>query len=338
MNKINLYVFIQIIKSCTLIFFIFVSIAWLTQISRLFAIMNNLNIEVTKILHLSTFLIPNLAYVILPFIVMFGLVLTFIKFDKDKELIAFFSLGLSINEIKKPLQIVSILILIMYIFLNFFLSPYIYEKYKKKEFEIRNYIDFNNINISNFIEIDRNTILDFKKNNNQFEDIFKNYNLNNESLIYAKTGKIIKENDKYVFNLINGYKLNIFPDQIEKLEFKNYNINLPIEVRFQHNTKDKNTVNIITIIKEKNYYLLSEKIFENLILLSIIIFFYFFILKENNLSLLHILKYISICILVLIINNIIKNIDLNFYVYLILNFLNILIVYLFLISRKLKIA
>ena len=337
MNKINLYVFIQIIKSCTLIFFIFVSIAWLTQISRLFAIMNNLNIEITKILHLSIYLIPNLAYVILPFIVMFGLVLTFIKFDKDKELIAFYSLGLSINEIKKPLQIVSIIILIIYLFLNLFLSPFIYEKYKKKEFEIRNYIDFNNINISNFIEIDKNTILDFKKNDNQFEDIFINYNLINESLIYAKSGKIIKENNKYIFNLIDGYKLNILSDQIEKLEFKNYNIDLPIEIRFQHNTKDKNTISIITILKEKNYYLLSEKIFENLILLSIIIFFYIYILKENNLSLLQILKYISICILILILHNMIKNIDLNLYIHLILNLLNILSIYLFLISRKIKI-
>ena len=337
MNKINLYVFIQIIKSCTLIFFIFVSIAWLTQISRLFAIMNNLNIEITKILHLSIYLIPNLAYVILPFIVMFGLVLTFIKFDKDKELIAFYSLGLSINEIKKPLQIVSIIILIIYLFLNLFLSPFIYEKYKKKEFEIRNYIDFNNINISNFIEIDKNTILDFKKNDNQFEDIFINYNLINESLIYAKSGKIIKENNKYIFNLIDGYKLNILSDQIEKLEFKNYNIDLPIEIRFQHNTKDKNTISIITILKEKNYYLLSEKIFENLILLSIIIFFYIYILKENNLSLLQILKYISICILILILHNMIKNIDLNLYIYLIFNLLNILSIYLFLISRKIKI-
>ena len=337
MNKINLYVFIQIIKSCTLIFFIFVSIAWLTQISRLFAIMNNLNIEITKILHLSIYLIPNLAYVILPFIVMFGLVLTFIKFDKDKELIAFYSLGLSINEIKKPLQIVSIIILIIYLFLNLFLSPFIYEKYKKKEFEIRNYIDFNNINISNFIEIDKNTILDFKKNDNQFEDIFINYNLINESLIYAKSGKIIKENNKYIFNLIDGYKLNILSDQIEKLEFKNYNIDLPIEIRFQHNTKDKNTISFITILKEKNYYLLSEKIFENLILLSIIIFFYIYILKENNLSLLQILKYISICILILILHNMIKNIDLNLYIHLILNLLNILSIYLFLISRKIKI-
>ena len=45
MNKINLYVFSQIIKSCTLVFFIFVSIAWLMQLSRLLSAMNNLQID-----------------------------------------------------------------------------------------------------------------------------------------------------------------------------------------------------------------------------------------------------------------------------------------------------
>ena len=45
MKKINLYVFIQIIKSCTLVFFIFISIAWLLQISRLFSYLNNLQID-----------------------------------------------------------------------------------------------------------------------------------------------------------------------------------------------------------------------------------------------------------------------------------------------------
>ena len=103
MNKINLYIFSQIVKSCTLIFFIFVSIAWLMQISRLFTIMNNLNIEFLDVLSLSFWLIPNLMNVTLPFIIIFGLVLSFLKLDKDKEIIAIFSLGLSTSVIKKPI-------------------------------------------------------------------------------------------------------------------------------------------------------------------------------------------------------------------------------------------
>ena len=43
----------QIIKSCTLVFFIFVSIAWLLQISRLFNYLGNLQIEFIKIFNYS---------------------------------------------------------------------------------------------------------------------------------------------------------------------------------------------------------------------------------------------------------------------------------------------
>ena len=122
MNKINLYIFNQIVKSCTLFFFIFVSIAWLMQISRIFTMMSNLNIQFLDILSLSVWLIPNLINVTLPFITVFGLVLAFIKFERDKEIIAIFSLGLSISEIKKPIIFLLIICIGISFLLNFIFS------------------------------------------------------------------------------------------------------------------------------------------------------------------------------------------------------------------------
>ena len=87
-KKINLYVFIQILKSCTLIFFIFISISWLLQLTRLFTISNFVQIDVINIIYLSLFLIPNLLTVIIPFILIFGILFCFIKLNRDKELIA----------------------------------------------------------------------------------------------------------------------------------------------------------------------------------------------------------------------------------------------------------
>ena len=106
MNKINLYLFSQIIKSCILVFFIFVSIAWLLQLSRLFNVMSHLQINSLEIIYLSLLMIPNVINVILPFLMIFGLVLSFIKLSKDKEIIAMYSMGLSINEIKKPIIVI----------------------------------------------------------------------------------------------------------------------------------------------------------------------------------------------------------------------------------------
>ena len=134
MNKINFYLFNQIVNSCILVFFIFVSVAWLLQLSRLFNVMNNLQIRAMDIVQLSFLIIPNLINVTLPFILIFGFVLAFIKFNKDKEIIAIFSLGLSINEIKKPLMLLLCLFCLISLILNFVLSPTTYSFYKEKEF------------------------------------------------------------------------------------------------------------------------------------------------------------------------------------------------------------
>ena len=84
-EKIKIYLFLQISKYFILILFIFLSIAWLLQITRLFTITNFLHIEVFDIFLLSIYLIPNLITVIIPFILIFGLLLCFMKLNRDNE-------------------------------------------------------------------------------------------------------------------------------------------------------------------------------------------------------------------------------------------------------------
>ena len=67
---------------------------------------------------------------------------------------------------------------------------------------MRNTINFEKIIFSNFMELNENTIIDFKKNNNQFQDIFINYKDNKENIIFAKNGSIKKEGNNYLFSLI----------------------------------------------------------------------------------------------------------------------------------------
>ena len=105
LNRISSYIFIHIFKACTLIFFIFISISWLLQITRLFSLTNLLQVEIITIFLLSLFLLPNLITIILPFVVIFGVVLCFVKLNKDKELLAIYSSGLSYKVIKSPLII-----------------------------------------------------------------------------------------------------------------------------------------------------------------------------------------------------------------------------------------
>lgn len=336
MKKINLYVFIQIIKSCTLVFFIFISIAWLLQISRLFSYLNNLKIDFVNVLFLSFFLIPNLINVTLPFIIIFGLIIAFIKFDKDKEIIAIFSLGLSIKEILKPFFLISIITVFLYLFLNLFFSPYIYDKYKQKEFDLRNSINLDNINISNFIQLDENLILDFSKKEDVFEDVFIKFIGENENIVFAKKARIIKEPKKFIFNLSEGFKLSFINNKIEKLEFENYKLNFPLKNENNYNNYDKNTLTLFNLIKYKDYNSMIERMFDTLILLTVIIFFYFNNIKDNKFSIKHIFIYLFLSILIIIFQNIIKNLDFSLQFSFLLNIINFSIIYLFMLINKFK--
>ena len=336
MKKINLYVFIQIIKSCTLVFFIFISIAWLLQISRLFSYLNNLQIDFVNVLFLSFFLIPNLINVTLPFIIIFGLIIAFIKFDKDKEIIAIFSLGLSIKEILKPFFLISIITIFLYLFLNLFFSPYIYDKYKQKEFDLRNSINLDNINISNFIQLDENLILDFSKKEDVFEDVFIRFIGENENIIFAEKARIIKEPKKFIFNLSEGFKLSFMNNKIEKLEFENYKLNFPLKNENNYNNYDKNTLTLFNLIKYKDYKSMIERMFDTLILLTVIIFFYFNNIKDNKFSINHIFIYLFLSILIIIFQNIIKNLDFSLQFSFLLNIINFSIIYLFMLINKFK--
>ena len=255
--KINNYLFIQLIKYFFLILFIFLSVAWILQLTRLFTITNFMHIEIIDVLMLSLYLIPNIITVIIPFIIIFGLLLCFIKLNKDNELIAILTLGIGLRPFKNTLLIFSVILVFTFSFLNFYLAPKIYEIYKFKEYDLRNTLDLNNIGFSNFLNLNRTTILDFTKINNKYYDIlisFENEKENKENIVYAKEGNIINKNNQYNFQLKNGFKISIDNQkQIEKLEFLDYLLKVSVNNIHDKKILDKNTLTIFDDFNSENY-------------------------------------------------------------------------------------
>ena len=227
MNKIDKYIFFEIAKGCLFILFIFLSISWLLQFTRLVSLTNLIQVDIFTIFYLSIFLVPNLVTVILPIVIMFGLILSFLKLHRDKEIISMYSLGLKTNGIIKALLIFTLISVLFLLIFSLYLSPKIYKQYKIKEYEIRNKIDFEKIIISNFIEINENTFLDFKKDNQKFKEVFIKYKDERENFIFAEEATITQNKDKYMFQLINGFKITLVQNnKIEKLEFEKYKLDI----------------------------------------------------------------------------------------------------------------
>ncbi len=320
--KINIYLLIQIFKYFFLILFIFLSIAWLLQVTRLFTITNFMNIEILDIFFLSLYLIPNIVTVITPFIIIFGLLLCFLKLNKDNELLAIFSLGFGLGPFKSVFILFSVIVLIIFSFLNFYFAPKIYEQYKINEYDLRNTLDLNKMEFSNFLNLNNTTILDFNKKDNIYEDIFISFKDKKENLIYAKKGNIFSENNQYNFQLTNGFKISIDANQqIEKLEFLNYILKIENKNINVGEIIDKNTYTIFDDLKSKNYLNIVFKIVDMLLILYVIFFFYHNNIKSIKFDINNNIFFSILCVSVLIINQILKNSNIILYNYIILIFI-----------------
>ena len=130
---------------------------------------------------------------------------------------------------------------LFYASFHFYLSPIIYEKYKLSEYDLRNNIDFEKFVVSNFVELNNNTILDFEKKDKNFKNIFIKVDENTDSIIFAKKGLIISELNNHKFNLIDGFKIDILENEIEKLQFNSYSLLIPKKNKIQYDNLDKKT-------------------------------------------------------------------------------------------------
>jgi len=327
MQKIDKYIFFEISKGCLFILFIFLSISWLLQFTRLVSLTNLIQVDILTILYLSIFLIPNLITVILPIVIIFGLILSFLKLYKDKEIISMYALGLKTNAIVKALfffTCISILILLTF---STYLSPKIYKEYKIKEHEIRNKIDFEKIIVSNFIEINENIFLDFKKINQKHKEVFIKFKDEKDNFIYAEEATITQNIDKFIFELVNGFKITLLEkDKIEKLEFKSYKLDIINNNFKKYDNFDKNTFSLLDDIRNKDFLNIVHKISDTIIVIIIILFFYFNNIKLYRFNFYYITIYLFVSSALLIINQVIKNLEINY-------FLNILIIsFIFFIS------
>jgi lipopolysaccharide export LptBFGC system permease protein LptF len=336
MNKIDKYIFFELSKGCLFILFIFLSISWLLQFTRLVSLTNLIQVDIFTIFYLSIFLIPNLVTVILPIVIIFGLILSFLKLHRDKEIISMYSLGLKTNAIIKALFIFSVMSILLLLVFSLYLSPKIYKEYKIKEYEIRNNIDFEKIIVSNFIEINTNTFLDFKKDKEKFTEVFIKFKNEKDNFIYAEEATITQDINKFIFKLINGFRVTVVEkNKIEKLEFENYKLDI-INNNFKtYDNFDKNTFSIFDDIRNKNYLNIVHKITDTIIVIIIILFFYFNNIKYYRFDFYYLTIFLFVSSVLLILNQIVINLEIN-YVLNVLIFSSIFFTFIiyFLIGKK----
>lgn len=324
MKKIEIYLLKQIIKSFFLIFFIFIGISWLLQTTRLLNLIVINKIPIFKVFLLSIYIIPNTIVTIAPFIVFISILLTCLKLNKDKEIIAAYTLGINSKNIIKPFYIFSFLILISILALSFYISPYAYGSYKENEFNLRTSLDIKNIGLNNFFEFNNEIIINFEKKDNDFINLFIYQKNPKENLIIANRTRMELEDNNLYLKLYDGFKAELKKESNEILVFDKYNFQLNLDNKQEYNNTDTNTYGFNKLVNDKNYLLINQRLIDALLLVTLIYFIINNLLIKLKFSTLNLVSIIVLSISFIFFDNILANLKMNDQILLSIMYINCL--------------
>ncbi len=207
--RIFKYIFKMSIINTFISFIVIIGLVWVSQSFRSIKFILEKGGSFLDFLKLSLFSMPSWLYISVSFGVFFGVFLTFVKLENDKEMIAMKSSGLNSLQLSFPIIILS-LIFSSFLFLNFhFLLPKSYSFYKNYEDNLRYKKPQILFNEGTFFHFDNKTIFAKSIKGNEIQKIFiKDYSFKNQTIdIFAKKAILNLQNNTIKIKLFNGIKI-----------------------------------------------------------------------------------------------------------------------------------
>lgn len=210
--------------------FILVGLVWLLQSLRFIEIIVNHNISFLEYFTLTICLIPDTLAAVLPIGFFIGLTFTFYRLSVEHELIVIEALGVSRQQLLKPLSILSGGIALSIILLNIFISPIAFKTFRDHEHFIRNQFSDGSIKPSTFNTFRGTTIYyDVRDAQGGLQNILIHQkNETCDTTIIARRGEIKRDGDKPFLFLENGQRQekDIKTNQVSFFEFAQFSYDL----------------------------------------------------------------------------------------------------------------
>ena len=201
-------------------------IVWIIQAVNYldFVIDDGHNFKIYFLYNLYNF--PKIIHRILPFVFAISIFFELIKYEKNNELLIFWTNGVSKKKFVKNLIYFSLLVMFIQILIGSFFSPN--NQFKARLILKNSNMDFlpNLIKQGKFIDtISGLTIfINHKTDNNSFKNIyiqegaFVDFKESDSQIIYAKEGFLITE-DKKLFRLLDGKVISNNNNKLMSFEF-----------------------------------------------------------------------------------------------------------------------
>ena len=201
-------------------------IVWIIQAVNYldFVIDDGHNFKIYFLYNLHNF--PKIIHRILPFVFAISIFFELIKYEKNNELLIFWTNGVTKQNFIKSLINFTLIVMFLQVLIGSFISPS--NQFKARLILKDSNMDFlpNLIKQGKFIDtISGLTIfINHKTNNNSFKNIyiqegeFVDFRENDSQIIYAKEGFLINE-DKKLFRLLDGKVISNNNNKLMSFEF-----------------------------------------------------------------------------------------------------------------------
>jgi len=259
------YIFKQVFITTLNITVILFSMIWLIQSLRQIDLVIENGSSFFDFLYISILPSPLWLMMILPISSLLAVIIVFNRFYNDKEILVFHFSGVSFFRIIKPILIMSFINLIFLTIINLYVIPKAYNKFKSKQFELRNNISqvFLRAGIFNDIQKGLTILIDKRISKFDLEGIFI-YDTrveNKEIDTFAKKGRVVLTPSGPIFQLIEGHRREVKTDGqvLNELSFKNYTMDISRKkINPNFRWLDVNEKSIFTLLKEENLNSKSE--------------------------------------------------------------------------------
>ncbi len=207
MKLINNYLSKNIAYPTFFIITILSAIILLTQSLKYIDLVVTHGISSLDFLYLSVLLLPSLLFIIIPICLFIAILYSLNKLNSHRELNILKGFGINNFKIAKPILKISLVVTIFHYFVTLYWMPEVNHKFKDLMMHVKeSYVTFFlQEKVFNHPTNDLTFYIKNKINNNQFENIFfQDKNKGMPVTIVAKSGKIIKKDNKVFLSLTDG--------------------------------------------------------------------------------------------------------------------------------------
>ena len=207
--RIFKYIFKMSMLNTFISFLVIIGLVWVSQSFRSIKFIFEKGGTILDFFKLSIFSMPAWLSISISFGVFFGIFITFMKLENDRELIAMKSSGINLLQLSYPIFTIGIIFSSILLFNFHFLLPESYSSYKKYEDNLRYKKPQILFNENSFYHIDQKTFFAQAIKGNELEKLFiKDHSSKQQTIdIFAKKALFIAKKNNLQIKLIDGVKI-----------------------------------------------------------------------------------------------------------------------------------